>query len=154
MRYPHATEQPLEQPEVVLNLWAYVTEKGQIMRISGKSYVLQGDDQNKLMLLRRLSATDFISAPWHKVPSNFKVITPEGQEIKGIAHASLLSDPLSHSHIFGPLLEKLANSIPEQLRCYQGEYKKFRLNLPDVPLAVTTVIIERDDGSLVPMISK
>ncbi len=26
MKYPHATEQPLEQQEVVLNLWAYVFE--------------------------------------------------------------------------------------------------------------------------------
>ena len=154
MQYPHATAQSLEQSEVVLNLWAYVTEDEQIMRISGRAYVLQGDDQEKLELLRTLSGSDFISAPWAKVPPEFKVLSPEGIEITGVAPASLLSDPASHGHIFDPLLEELASSLPEQLYCFEGEYKKFRMELPDAPLAVTTVILEHEDGRLVPMVSK
>ncbi|TKB07455.1 hypothetical protein [Desulforhopalus sp. IMCC35007] len=153
MQYPSATGQPLEQPEVVLNLWAYTTEYGHVMRISGKTYTLQGSDQEKLKLLRCLSASDFVSVPWRKVPANFKQISPDGQEIRGVASASLLSDPISHSHIFGPLIEELAASLPEQICSYGGEYRKFKMELPADPLAVTTIVIEQEDGQLVPMVS-
>jgi len=153
MRYSQATGQSLEQPEVVLNLWAYVTENGQIMRISGRTYVLQGSDREKLMLLRNLSGSDFISAPWRKVPSSFKMLVEENQEIRGVAPTSLLSDPISHSHIFGPLLEELAESLPEQLCSHEGEYSRFKMELTEAPLAVTTVVIEHEDGRLVPMVS-
>lgn len=32
-------------------------------------------------------------------------------------------------------------------------YKKFRMNLPESPLCVTTVVMEFEDGRLVPMVS-
>jgi hypothetical protein len=51
-----------------------VDENGCIFRLAGKAYVMDGDDNEKLSLLRRLSATDFLSAAWHKVPSNFVLV--------------------------------------------------------------------------------
>jgi hypothetical protein len=58
---------PLHTAEAVLNLWAYVDEGGHIFRIAGKAYVMDGNDGEKLSLLHQLSATDFLSATWHKV---------------------------------------------------------------------------------------
>ena len=83
MRYPHAKPLPLNEPEVVLNLWAYADEDGMIIRLAGKAYVMQGSDQEKLALLRQLSPTDFLSVAWAKVPSNFKVIHANGEEMEG-----------------------------------------------------------------------
>lgn len=153
MKYKHAQAAALESLEVVLNLWAYVDEGGYIPRLAGKSYVMDGNDDEKLALLRALSRTDFLSAEWCKVPSNFKITNPDGQTMTGIATASMLSDPISHSHLFKQLLENLADSLPQQLRGCADGYEQFRLELPQDPLCVTTVIMEYDDGSLVPMVS-
>jgi hypothetical protein len=153
MKYKHAQAATLGSPEVVLNLWAYVDEGGYIPRLAGKSYVMDGNDEEKLALLRALSRTDFLSAEWCKVPSNFQITNPNGQTMTGIATASMLSDPISHSHLFSQLLENLAKSLPEQLRGCSDGYEQFRLELPQDPLCVTTMIMEYDDGSLVPMVS-
>jgi len=153
MKYATAKASPVAAPEVVLNLWAYVDEAGYILRLAGKSYVMEGDDDEKLAVLRALSRTDFLSAAWCKVPPNFEILEPNGQRITGVATASMLSDPISHSHLFSTLLQDLANSLPDQLRSHDGGYEQFRLNLPQDPLCVTTVVMEYDDGSLVPMVS-
>lgn len=154
MKYKKAQAVALESPEVVLNLWAYVDENGYILRLAAKSYVMEGDDKEKLALLHRLSRTDFLSTEWVKVSSNFQINSPDGQIMAGVATASMLSDPVSHSHLFSELIEKLADSIPIQLRNSKDGYEQFRLVLPDNPLCVTTVVMEYEDGSLVPMVSE
>ena len=73
----------LRDPEVVLNLWAYADEEGYVMCIAGKTYVMDGDDAEKLTLLRHLSATDFLSAPWEEVPRNVTVHNADGQKMLG-----------------------------------------------------------------------
>lgn len=154
MRKQLANERPLRNPEVVLNLWAYSSENGHILRLAGKAYVLDGNDEEKLTVLRVLSATDFLSAIWQEVPENFHMIYSDGRKMNGIATASALSDPDEHSHLFGPLIETLAGSIPDQMSLYNGKYRKIRVELPEIPLAVTTVVMECEDGQLVPMLSK
>ncbi|MGD9578957.1 MAG: hypothetical protein AB7Y74_11950 [Syntrophorhabdus sp.] len=72
MNYAHAQEMDLQHPEICLNLWAYVSAGGFIMRIAGKAYALHGDDDEKLTTLHRLSVSDFLSASLCKVPANFK----------------------------------------------------------------------------------
>lgn len=143
----------LHEPEVVLNLWAYAGEDGYVMRLSAKAYVMQGDDQEKLALLHDMSGTDFLSSAWLKVPSNFTMNGPDGAEMKGVAHASMLSNEISQAHLFGPLIEKIAESLPTQLRSIDGEYIEFKLDMPENPLSVTTLVVEYEDGRLVPMVS-
>ncbi len=154
MQYKKAISQTLQEPEVVLNLWAYSGEDGYIVRLAGRAYVMEGDDRLKLSLLRSLSKTDWLAAQWEKVPANFNLSGPDGQSMKGIAHASMLSDPASHAHLFGPLMENLATTIPEQMRCFKGDYVPFKFDLPEKPLTVTTVVMEYEDGRLEPMVSK
>ena len=153
MKQAQTQARELRDPEVVLNLWAYADEAGYVMRIAGKAYVMDGDDGEKLMLLRHLSATDFLSAPWQKVPQNFSVVNEDGQKMQGVAHASLVADPDAQEPLFGPLMDSLAKGLPEQLRSLQGDYSKFRLELSDSPLCVTTVVMEYEDGRLEPMVS-
>ena len=153
MRYAKTQPKPLRSPEVVLNLWAYAGELGHVMRIAGKAYVMDGTDEENLALLRRLSATDFLSAAWQQVPLNFTLMNPDGEDLKGVAHASMVSNSEARDSLFGPLMEQLAKELPEQVRSKNGDYKGFRLRLPQDPLTVVTVVMENEDGSLVPMVS-
>ena len=153
MKHRHADARPLDNPEVVLNLWAYSGEDGSIMRLAGKSYVMQGTNAEKLALLRQLSSSDFLSAAWHKVSANFTILHADFGEMKGVAQASMIGDPYYHQTLFGPLIEQLAQAIPDQLRCVDGEYQLFRLAMPEAPLCVSTIVMENEDGSLVPMVS-
>ena len=141
------------EPEVVLNLWAYADIAGNIFRLAGKAYVMDGGDEQKLDLLRQLSATDFLSAPWHKVPEHFSVVQPDGTRFAGMAHVSLLSEPQSHGHLFGAVMDLLAAGLPKQMRSVGADYQRFRMHLQDDAMAVTTVVIEHDDGRLEPMVS-
>ena len=117
MQYMKTISHTLQEPEVVLNLWAYAGEDGYIVRLAGKAFVLEGNDKLKLSLLRSLAATDWLASQWEKVPTNFTLNGPDGQDMNGVAHASMLSEPTSHAHLFGSLMEKLAEGLPEQMRC-------------------------------------
>ena len=155
MRFQKTYAHSGQASEVVLNLWAYADNKdGYVMRLAGRAYVMEGSDDDKLTLLHQLARSDFLAAPWVKVPANFAINNPEGQAMKGVAHASLVSIESSHAHMFAPLIESLAKELPDQVREVNGEYVSFKAELPQDPLCVTTVIIEHDDGRLVPMVSK
>jgi len=153
MKHSETHAHSLQEPEVVMNLWAYADEAGNILRLAGRAYALEGDDEDKLAILRALAKTDFLATPWHKVPANFKMNGPDGKVMRGIAHVSMLSVESSHAELFRPLMDELESTLPDQLRCVGGDYAVFKLNLPDAPLAVTTVVMEYDDGRLVPMVS-
>lgn len=142
----------LKSPEVVANIWVYTDEVGYFGRIAGKAYVLDGSDRDKLDMLRRLAATDFLSAEWMPIPNNFGVIGPDGERLS-YAQLSMLANEETKSFLVGPLLEKLASSVPEQLKEVSGEYRRFQMHMPEVPLTVLTVVIEYPDGRLVPMVN-
>lgn len=147
-----ASLHPLSNPEVVANLWVYADEAGYVARVAGKVYVLAGSDREKLDMLKRLSATDFLSSEWMPIPENFGVIGSDGERMR-YAQLAVLSDEYSKSALVGPLLEKLAASVPEQLREVDGEYRRFKLEMPEAPLTVLTVVLEHPDGRLVPMLN-
>lgn len=153
MKFPKARPRPLNNPEVVLNLWAYADEGGYITRLAGKTYVMDGSDEEKLAQLHALSATDFLSGMWQKVPENFTITNADGEEMHGVAHASMISEENSHAVLFGHLMDELERLLPEQVRSIEGTYVQFRLDLPESPLCVTTLVMEYEDGRLEPMMS-
>ena len=65
----------------------------------------------------------------------------------------MLSNPQYHEQLFGYLIELLSQSIPEQMHCINGEYQKFQLELPQVPLCVSTIVMEKANGDLAPLVS-
>jgi hypothetical protein len=144
---------PLDNPEVVANIWVYADEAGYVARLAGKAYVLDGSDREKLDLLRQIASTDFLSAEWMPIPENFGVIGDDGERLR-YAQLSILSDEYAKSVLVGPLLEKLAGSLPKQLREVDGEYETFILEMPESPLTVLTVVVEYPDGRLVPMVNR
>ena len=140
-------------PEVCLNLWAYADEGGYIARVAARAYVLDGDDDDKLSVLHLLAATDFMHAEWMGVSNQFVVVGSDGERMEGLAHASMLSDGVTAGVLFGPLFNKLEDSVPQQARVGKNGYAAFSLPLPEDPLTVTTVVVEFEDGQLVPMLS-
>ena len=64
-----------------------------------------------------------------------------------------MSDPVAHSVLFEPVMKEAEQDLPQQLRSIGGEYEQFFMKLSKEPLCVTTVVIEREDGALVPMTS-
>ena len=147
-----ASPRPLSNPEVVANIWVFADEAGYFGRVAGKAYVLDGTEREKLDLLRRLAASDFLCAEWMPIPENFGVIGPDGERLR-YAQLNVLSNEYAKSLLVGPLLEKLATSVPEQLQEFNGEYRKFKLQMPEAPLTVLTVVVEYPDGRLVPMLN-
>ncbi len=142
----------ISNPELVLNLWAYSDEYGNIMRIAGKGYVMDGDDSHKLNLLKQLSCTDFLSAKWYPVPKNFSLIGDGEKQMKGVAHTSEIFDPYANGILFGDVMNAIEKQFPEQLRVINEDYEKFKIELSESPLCVTTVVIEHSNGDLVPMV--
>jgi len=149
----HPVPRPLVNPEVCVNLWAYADEAGYIARVAARAYVLDGRDDAKLAVLRQLAATDFLHAEWLGVAKQFAVNGPDGERMEGVAHASMLNDGATPGVLFEPLFKKLAASVPQQVRTENDGYVAFRLELPTDPLTVTTVVMEFNDGRLVPMVS-
>lgn len=147
-----ASLRSLKNPEVVANIWVYADEAGYVARIAGKAYVLDGTDSEKLNLLRQLAGMDFLSAEWMSIPENFGVVGADGERLR-YAQLSMLADEYAKSVLVAPLLEKLAASIPEQLRDVNGEYKTFTMQMPEAPLTVLTVVIEYPDGRLIPVLN-
>lgn len=144
---------PLTNPEVCVNLWAYADEGGYIARVAARAYVLDGDDGDKLSALHLLAATDFLHAEWVGVSKQFVVEGENGQQMHGVAHASMLNDGVTPAVLFGPLFQKLEGAIPLQARVGKEGYEAFSLKLTEDPLTVTTVVMEFEDGRLVPMVS-
>lgn len=144
---------PLRNPEVCVNLWAYADEGGYIARVAARAYVLDGDDDAKLAVLHQLAATDFLHAEWMGVSKQFVISGPDGERMEGVAHASMLNDGMTPGVLFGPLFNRLEAAVPQQARTANGGYEAFGLKLPEDPLTVTTVVMEFDDGRLVPMVS-
>lgn len=153
MKHHRALARPLNNPEVVINLWAYAGEDGTILRLAGKTYVMSGSDAEILALLRQLAASDFLCAVWQKVPSNFTIQHSDLGELKGAAKASMINNQNYHRNLFGPLIEMLSKSIPAQICSENGEYRPLPVDMPNAPLSVTTIVMEYEDGTLVPLIS-
>lgn len=141
----------LDNPEACVNLWAYADDDGYIARIAARAYALCGSDDAKLATPHQLAASDFLHAVWQGVSKQFVIECGEGQRMQGIAHASMLNDEVTPGVLFAPLFDQLATQVPEQARTVNGQYETFRLELPDDPLTVTTVVMELDNGQLVPV---
>jgi hypothetical protein len=142
-----------ENAEIVLNLWAYSDQQGYVQRLAGKCYALHGNDAEKLSVLRALAKSDYLSAKWESVPKNYRLINVDGSELLGVARTNEVMDEHAHVQLFHALIEQLEADLPVQLLCSEGEYKSFRMKIPQEPLAIRTLVIEQDDGRLVPVLN-
>ncbi|MFT4125126.1 MAG: hypothetical protein QM662_02710 [Gordonia sp. (in: high G+C Gram-positive bacteria)] len=133
--------------EVCYALWAFAHENtGLVLRVSGRAYVLTGTDAERSSALRYLSRSDFYAAAWKGVPERYVVVEPSGRRIRGAVYPSQLDD---HG-IFAEVLADL-EVLPVQVRSRNGGYEEFQLSASN-PQWMITVVVESNDGRLIPQI--
>jgi hypothetical protein len=134
--------------ELCFNLWPVVEEEsGLVYAYMGKIYALRGTMQEKLQVLKALSADDHVTVSKRKLPTRFTSHADEG-EVFGLASMKVVNDPASN--FWEELFEVLAAEMPSQIRWLGGRSIETRLPLSDSPLCVVTPLLETLNGVLVP----
>jgi len=138
--------------EIVINLWAVFDGSiGFIHELAGKAYSICGTDQEKLDLLKTLSATDHVTAERYNVPERFTVIFADGSEESGIARLSMISLPAAQ--LFEDVFKTIENELPPIFDISDDDREVTHQTIPKSPLCVITVLYEDEDGSIRPIIS-
>jgi hypothetical protein len=141
---------PHNEAEICVNVWHFVDETGMVMMLAAKAYALRGTDDEKLAVLKSLSATDYLSAIQARVPDQYVLSTVDG-DLKGVLPASALQmDPVP---VFDHLFQKLADSLPSLPISVEGSYRKLKPQLVEPFLWVSTAVYESPDGQLIARIS-
>jgi hypothetical protein len=141
---------PHSEAEICVNVWHFVDETGMVMMLAAKAYALKGTDDEKLAVLKSLSATDYLTAIQARVPDQYVLSTVDG-DLKGVLPASALQmDPVP---VFDQLFQKLSDSLPSLLVSVEGDYQKLKLQLVEPFLWVSTAVYESPDGQLIARIS-
>ena len=82
--------------ELCFNLWPVVEEEsGLVYAYMGKIYALRGTMQEKLQVLKVLSADDHVTVSKRKLPARFKSHGDEG-EVSGLTSMKVVNDPASN----------------------------------------------------------
>lgn len=138
--------------ELAISLWAICDlGLGIIYALAGKVYSVEGTDAEKLAVLKSLSATDYVTAKRHHVPSRMKIIRPDGTSKKGVATLRAIQDP--DAMLFEELLRSLEQDLPP-LPDFSGvETRAVRQVIGNSPLTVTTILCEDEHGAIRPIIT-
>ena len=97
--------------ELIVNLWAaYDAETGFVYALSGKVYLVSGDEENKLSILKALARTDHLTAKRYQVPSRFEVIYTDGTVKKNVTSLDAIADP--NANLFEEMFENLEADLP------------------------------------------
>jgi hypothetical protein len=137
--------------EICLNCWYFADDTGVVLRLAAKAYALTGTDEEKLAVLKSLSATDHLTARHAKVPDRFTLAT-DGQKFRGAVPATVMQE--NAIPYFDDLIEKLINELPQNIHAINDQPRAFRMMLAELFLWISTCVYEAQDGSLVARVSK
>ena len=134
--------------ELVFNLWAIADiDTGFVYALGGRAYRLDGGDDEKLEILRRLSFTDFQLANRYAVPKRFSISTNDGT-LDGVTTISTVNDP--NAELFEVVFQELESNIPPLLIPRPGDDKLAdrKQMVPQDPLTVRTILFEDEFGRI------
>ena len=139
---------PLEDREVVVNLWYVMDEEGVIYSLRAKAYVAIGSEEEKLEFLRQRAVLDYLVADPFEIPQRFYIgisnlETPDQSTIVPVAHVSLLKTLDSPIALFEDALKVIENGFPAQSQ----------LSIPKHPLVCTTPLMQNSCGIIEPRFS-
>ncbi len=141
---------PHTEAEVCLNCWYFVDATGVVLRLAAKAYALAGTDQEKIVALKAMAATDHLTALQGKVPQRY-VLTADDTQFHGAIPASAIEmDPIP---VFDDLFQEISENLPELIRSVDDSYEKFQMELNEPFLWVLTSVFESPDGTLIARIS-
>lgn len=137
--------------EICLSCWYFTDDTGVVLRLAAKAYALTGSDEEKLSILKALSATDHLTATHATVPKRFR-ITVEHGTFEGAAPVSVLQqNAISY---FDDLIEKVMRELPDNIHATNDEPAKFRMEFIEPFLWISTCVYEAQDGSLIARVSQ
>lgn len=136
--------------ELIVNLWAaYDAETGFVYALSGKVYLVSGDEENKLRILKALARTDHLTAKRYQVPSRFEVIYTDGTVKKNVTSLDAIADP--NANLFEEMFENLEADLPPLIFFRNNDLVEVKQRLPEAPLCVVTALYEDEEGNLSPI---
>ena len=138
--------------EILINLWAiFDGSSGFVYQLAGKAYSIAGTDEEKLSILKVLSATDYVTAMRYKVPERFSVVLADGSKESGIARLRTIGMP--GAQLFEEILKNIERELPPICDLSDDDFEVTHQKIPQSPLCVTTVLYEDKVGSIRPIIS-
>lgn len=141
-----------DDAEICLNCWYFTDDTGIVLRLAAKAYALTGTDEEKLAVLKALSATDHLTATHAKVPERFVITMEDGQKFRGAVPAVTMQ-PNSIPY-FDDLIESLIKDLPQNIHAIRDEPRAFRMELIEPFLWISTCVHEAQDGSLLARVSR
>ena len=138
--------------ELIVNLWAfYDASSGVIYALSGRVYNSYGSDEQKLKLLKELSATDYITAKKYEVPERFSITDLDGSVKQKVTSLQAVNNP--DAQLFNEVFKNIEADLPVLFDFAQGEPQQKKQKLPENPLCAVTVLYESETGEIKPIIS-
>jgi hypothetical protein len=135
---------PVDASEIILNLWYFVDEDQQfIFSLSGRAYIANGTDDEKISLLKQLACTDFPLAVYRLVPDRY-VSDFAGKMRPGIALVSELDD--SATQLFEELYRAIEEDFVKMAETQNRTVGDFKI--PENPLFVMTALYLDDYGEI------
>lgn len=136
--------------ELVTNIWIYIDLETELAyNWSGRVYSIKGTDEEKLMVLNKLSSTDFLTVPRLTFPENFKTVINDKEFNGKIPSKMVRNFFVQFPNLFFDELEKTLPPLFNQNNQHMNATKQ---KIPQNPLYVLTQIYE-EDGNLHPIIT-
>lgn len=137
--------------ELVFNIWFIVDISTGISQYYFlKIYGLEGEDEEKFQLLRRLADFDYVTCERQEVPKNHQlVMLNTGKRLNGIPLHELSRALEINLNSF---LKEAESKLPPILHFdpYRGNHHTTNQTLGEQPLYVMTVLFENEVGEMKP----
>lgn len=138
--------------ELVVHIWIYIDLMTEFAyNWSGRVYCIEGTDDEKLDLLKRISSTDFLTCERRTFPETIGIINQD-KELKGYIPSNMVKSFFENYPDF--FFDELDKTLPPILNSSINGFKSIPQKIPDNPLYVTTQIYEDESGNQHPIITQ
>lgn len=137
--------------ELVVNIWVYIDLVTELAyNWSGRVYCIDGTDQEKLTILKKLASYDFLVCKRNPFPESITAIMGD-KELKGyIPFGSVKSFFEMYPDLFYNELDK---QLPLLMNLNSRKVSYSKQNIPDNSLYVITQIFEDEEGKQHPILT-
>lgn len=138
--------------ELVVNIWIFIDLETELAyNWSGRVYSIDGTDDEKFDILKKLSTTDFLVCERKNFPENIQTILPN-KELKGYLPSNMIRSLFENNpDLFFCELER---PLPPFLNLNISELESTPQKIPNNPLYVLTQIYEDESGNQHPIITQ
>jgi hypothetical protein len=137
--------------ELVVNIWFFIVlETDLAYNWSGKVYCMGGTDEEKTQLLKKMSATDYITVKRQSFPQFVKAVFSNA-EVAGKLPTSSIDSFFEHHNEY--VLNTLEKQLPPILNLKPENLSAVPQKIPREFLFVLTMIFEDAEGNIRPIVT-